>query len=182
MARDGIRAGEGARRQGGHCDVRLDAICAGAASTRRATAPLGVEKTTSKEKTYQHPLAAAICGSKSVSAFSAASRIVPRSRSTSRHQRSALWEDLAKNAHATGIRTNEYCVGLGVSVPVATEETPKAKDAPLQRKYGVLRRYRDSKRSWTGRVNPFFRWGLANTGALESIWQKLGIVVASSLQ
>ncbi|KAJ7101031.1 hypothetical protein C8R44DRAFT_747253 [Mycena epipterygia] len=89
---------------------------------------------------------------------------------------------LAKNAHAAETRTNEDGVGLGVSVPVATEEIRKAKDAPLQREYGVLRRYRDGKRSWTGRVNPFFRWRLANTGALESIWQKLGIVVASLLQ
>ncbi|KAJ7081513.1 hypothetical protein C8R44DRAFT_823513, partial [Mycena epipterygia] len=53
---------------------------------------------------------------------------------------------------------------------------------PLQRKYGVLRRYREGKRSRTGRVNPFFHWRLANTGALESIWRKLGIFIASSLQ
>ncbi|KAJ7101070.1 hypothetical protein C8R44DRAFT_946482 [Mycena epipterygia] len=87
MGRDEMRAGEGARRRGRHYDVRRDAIRAGAASTRGATAPLGG----GEDKRTGGPLAAAICESKSsVSALSAASHMVPRSRSRSPQRWSSL--------------------------------------------------------------------------------------------
>ncbi|KAJ7101092.1 hypothetical protein C8R44DRAFT_747303 [Mycena epipterygia] len=187
MGPEGMRAGKRARRRGGHCNIRYDGSAPEQCRRVVAQRRWGVEKTkvkkTHRQLARSSDLRVQVIRLRALRRLAHCAQVPIEVASPVVQVCGNHHEDLAKNAHVTGTRTNEDGVGLGLSVLRSK-----------QKKYGKQRMhlcnanvawYQDGKRSRTGRASPFFHWigfeGWQTPGHLSPSGKKLGIVTAMTV-